>query len=243
MRVSKVMMGVASMLATSALVVSVGSAWAQTAPQPDCSSVAGNLVVDCGFEQPALGTTPSQFFAGSQHKPFPSTTGPWQAQSMGADGAFRSGGVIIENNAANGGFNPNSGSQSLAFQGVGGVSQIITTKQGHFYGISLAVANSPSACTAAENVASLTWGASAFVGDPNTQTEFFTTVSNPSAPPTNIGWRQVTFGPLKGAPGKQSLLSFFGQPGLGGVSGCGGPVIDDVVVVECTAGQAKKNAC
>jgi hypothetical protein len=43
------------LLVVGSLVSPVSSTRAQAAPQPDCTTVSGNLVSNCGFESPAIG--------------------------------------------------------------------------------------------------------------------------------------------------------------------------------------------
>src|SRR5215213_6669948 len=127
--------GVAGVLVALTLVAALAPPASAQTTQPDCSTVAGNLVGDCGFESPALGTTANRIFSASTG--FPVSTGPWFAGSGGAE---------IDNNAANGEWNPNSGNQS-ADVNPGGPNaplfQDIPTQAGHVYSVTFALAGNP----------------------------------------------------------------------------------------------------
>ena len=96
--------------------------------QPDCSTGAHNLVGDCGFESPDLGTTANQTFG--------SGVGPWFGGSGGSE---------IDNNAANGEWDPNSGKRSadLNPSGPSSLFQDISTQPGHVYSVTFPVAGNP----------------------------------------------------------------------------------------------------
>ena len=127
----------ASVLVISGLVMGSSPVGAQ-AVLPDCSTVAGNLVQDCGFEQPSLGTMANLINTTTGAR-FPDpTTGPW------ISGA---GGFWIKNNAANGGWNPDNGNQSVNLNttlGGSSLSQAIPTQPGHIYLVTFALAGVPN---------------------------------------------------------------------------------------------------
>src|SRR5262249_53395109 len=107
------------------------AAFAQAA-QPSCSTVAGNLVGDCGFETPSLGTASGQINANAGAA-FPDPTGPW----ISGSGVYE-----IQNNSANGALDPNSGKQSVDLNpnGTSSLMQNIATQTGHVYSVTFALA-------------------------------------------------------------------------------------------------------
>jgi hypothetical protein len=114
--------------AFGALTPSVG---AQTTSIACAGLTPANLVFDCWFEDPALGT--QNFTTIGAGMPFGDPSQPWIAGSNGPE---------IDNNSQNGEFNPNSGFQSsdLNSGSASSVSQGIPTQIGHVYSVSFALA-------------------------------------------------------------------------------------------------------
>jgi len=54
-------------------------------PPPECSGIAGNLVGDCGFENPSVGSAPFRLFAPGISIPN-ATIEQWFAETAGTQG-------------------------------------------------------------------------------------------------------------------------------------------------------------
>ena len=134
----KRVIGIVALL--SALALSPVSA--QISPQPGCTTFSGNLVQDCGFEQPSLGNASAKVMAVGDGFP-DQTTGPWFVQSDGNNGIGIGGSPAAQltNDAAHGGWNANSGTQSIMLWQGFEIYQDIPTEPGHTYTISLAEGN------------------------------------------------------------------------------------------------------
>jgi hypothetical protein len=146
--------------------------------------VAGNLVGDCGFELPALGTTSNLIIAANTAFPN-ATTGPWFAGAGGAE---------IDNNAANGEWNPNSGNQSADVNPSGPnapLFQDIPTQPGHTYSVTFALAGNPiaggffGACDGSPALKTLTVSFGSFSNNFS-----FTSTGDPN----NMAWAATTLG-------------------------------------------------
>ena len=175
-----------------------------TATQPDCATVTGNLVQDCGFELPV----------GLQHlggnRGFPDASrGPWFTGPTGAE---------IDTQAQ---FAPNSGAQSLDLNaGVpGGIFQDVPTQPGRGYAVSFALAGNP--CTDPPFVKTLT----VTFGGVTQSFQFDTTGRSR----TQMGWTATTLGTaLPAAAGADVTRLAFTST----TSGSCGPLLDDVLVLD-----------
>jgi hypothetical protein len=177
-----------------------------------CETVMGNLVQNCGFEQPVLAQ------GGLLSLPAGSTaiTG-WTVASDPAGGAELVSGTFL------GAYPVHSGGQSVDLNnsGAGGVMQDLPTSAGQQYRLSFWLSGFPAAaatCTGSDPKTLVVTAGS--VTSPT-----FTFTPNPAAVPAgNQGFTEQTF--IFIASGATTRLTFTST-----TNGCVGPNLDDVVVL------------